>query len=716
MNRFRNQSEGSLRENGSFMLCASMLLVAALLYAVAGDAPQTLIVTGGGLLAAVFVPPRRGPQGRAVLYGALAVVAAAVVDVQFFPVEEGRFFILPSEVYAPLLLYLGVGCLVVAQRPTTYAASAANALIVLTLAGNTSGLARSNVRFPASTVLLTQYELLYVFGMVAFLVCFTFLTPRLVRMGWRGGVERGGGRLLRAALLTISFVAVAAGAGGARAGIRRLEPVLGRLLGQLAGRPGRHQAERVVFGKVVNLWRTLPYSSSEDRTPVLRVLSDRSPRYLRGRAYGTYANGRWIQQSGTRALPRRWPDGQQAYTIFERAFPAPSADSADIRRVTLLPAVRHATDVLLTPARGRRFELVAEQVQMDEDGALFHEGWKQQSGCAAFVEGKAMAYPGPEDPDVLASDRYVQHPVSLGPRLTGWLDEFGLGVRERLSDAERIRGTVDALQKRCSYKLGVGLRAGEGDPVVQFLDRRRQGHCELFASAAALLLRGQGVPVRYVTGFVCRERLSKDGWIVRLRDAHAWAEAFDRDARRWVLVEATPAAGTSTRQSERDWYRRLVEVPSLLWERLRSRFSRGDITHAVLEVLAEAGQRIRAFMRRPIGGTFLIVVLLAFVAVHRMRNRRRARETAGVPLEKDLRDVRARLLNLLEREGVRRADSETLAEAVQRAELAGASSPTGQLRRVVGAYQRCRFSAEAADAEGLRELRGMIRTLRKSRR
>jgi hypothetical protein len=222
--------------------------------------------------------------------------------------------------------------------------------------------------------------------------------------------------------------------------------------------------------------------------------------------------------------------------------------------------------------------------------------------------------------------------------------------------------------------------------------------------------------VRYVTGFVCRERLSKAGWIVRLRDAHAWAEAFDRDARRWVLVEATPAAGTSMRVPERDWYRKLVGGPSLFWERLRSRFSRGDITQAFLEVLADAGQRIRAFMRRPIGGVFMVVVLLAFLSVRRMRNRGGARETAGLPLDKDLRDARARLLNHLEREGVRRADSETLAEAVQRAELLGASSPVGQLRRVVGAYQRCRFSAEAPDAEGLRELRSMIRELRRSRR
>ena len=39
------------------------------------------------------------------------------------------------------------------------------------------------------------------------------------------------------------------------------------------------------------------------------------------------------------------------------------------------------------------------------------------------------------------------------------------------------------------------------DPVLDFLVNRKEGHCEYFASALALLLRSVDVPARLVNGF-----------------------------------------------------------------------------------------------------------------------------------------------------------------------------------------------------------------------
>src|SRR5207248_7130841 len=39
-----------------------------------------------------------------------------------------------------------------------------------------------------------------------------------------------------------------------------------------------------------------------------------------------------------------------------------------------------------------------------------------------------------------------------------------------------------------------------GDPLVHFLLRSKAGHCEYFASAAAMMLASRGVPARLVTG------------------------------------------------------------------------------------------------------------------------------------------------------------------------------------------------------------------------
>jgi hypothetical protein len=70
---------------------------------------------------------------------------------------------------------------------------------------------------------------------------------------------------------------------------------------------------------------------------------------------------------------------------------------------------------------------------------------------------------------------------------------------------------------------------------------RHAAHCEFFASGAVTLLRLQGVPARYATGYrVVEQEEGEPYWAARNRDAHAWAEAYDNDQQKWVIVEATP--------------------------------------------------------------------------------------------------------------------------------------------------------------------------------
>ena len=80
------------------------------------------------------------------------------------------------------------------------------------------------------------------------------------------------------------------------------------------------------------------------------------------------------------------------------------------------------------------------------------------------------------------------------------------------------------------------------NPIAHFLESQPAAHCEFFASSAALLLRAEGVPSRYVTGYVVTSLSWGENaqWIGRNRDAHAWVEAYDADAKQWVIVEATP--------------------------------------------------------------------------------------------------------------------------------------------------------------------------------
>ncbi|MEM8501575.1 MAG: transglutaminase-like domain-containing protein [Cyanobacteria bacterium P01_D01_bin.1] len=97
-------------------------------------------------------------------------------------------------------------------------------------------------------------------------------------------------------------------------------------------------------------------------------------------------------------------------------------------------------------------------------------------------------------------------------------------------------------------------------PVSDFLLNTRAGHCEYFASATALLLRGAGIPARYAVGYAVHEFSPLEGqYIVRSRDAHAWTLVYIDGG--WQVLDTTPPdwmaqenAITSAWQSVSDFF------------------------------------------------------------------------------------------------------------------------------------------------------------------
>jgi transglutaminase-like putative cysteine protease len=77
------------------------------------------------------------------------------------------------------------------------------------------------------------------------------------------------------------------------------------------------------------------------------------------------------------------------------------------------------------------------------------------------------------------------------------------------------------------YSLNAPLSPSGVDIVDDFLFRTRVGWCEQVASSLVVLARSAGIPARLATGFVPGKRDPLSGeFVVRERDAHAWAEAY----------------------------------------------------------------------------------------------------------------------------------------------------------------------------------------------
>ncbi len=79
-------------------------------------------------------------------------------------------------------------------------------------------------------------------------------------------------------------------------------------------------------------------------------------------------------------------------------------------------------------------------------------------------------------------------------------------------------------------------------PLDDFLFYSKEGFCEHYATAMAVLLRAVGIPSRIVTGFAPDEWNSLGGYyVVRAQDSHSWVEAYI-DGVGWKTYDPTPGA------------------------------------------------------------------------------------------------------------------------------------------------------------------------------
>jgi transglutaminase-like putative cysteine protease len=121
-------------------------------------------------------------------------------------------------------------------------------------------------------------------------------------------------------------------------------------------------------------------------------------------------------------------------------------------------------------------------------------------------------------------------------------------AREITKDAptqyDKVMAIKSWLAKNATYTLELE-DPGKTEPVHFFLFDRKQGHCEYFASAFAILARAVGIPTRQVNGFLGGEWNEYQGYIaVRAGDAHSWDEVFYPGVDGtgvWVTVDPTPA-------------------------------------------------------------------------------------------------------------------------------------------------------------------------------
>jgi protein-glutamine gamma-glutamyltransferase len=172
--------------------------------------------------------------------------------------------------------------------------------------------------------------------------------------------------------------------------------------------------------------------------------------------------------------------------------------------------------------------------------------------------GNARAYPA-------ALARYLQLPGNIDQRIQGRAREL-IEKAGAVNQYDAARAIEAHLQNEFGYTLD--MKASGADPLADFLFNVREGHCEYFSTAMAVMLRTQGIPSRVVNGFQRGEYNGAAGvYTVTQREAHSWVEAYFPETNSWVTFDPTPFAGrpASARTGIKGWFSKYAEALEMLW-------------------------------------------------------------------------------------------------------------------------------------------------------
>ena len=352
---------------------------------------------------------------------------------------------------------------------------------------------------------------------------------------------------------------------------------------------------------------------------------------------------------------------------------------------------------------------------------------------------------------------YLQLPEELREGLAGVVEEALAFDGTRPTDPTGIARALESYLRdsgRFFYSLEKTRINRAIDPVLDFLENRREGHCEYYASALALMLRERSIPSRVINGFKGGDYNEVFGTVtIRERDAHSWVEALVRvdanDDPVWLTLDPTPAfsrpgEGETSPWSISETFRHIWlfyidgfdpdRQARVIYEPLKALWDRaGAAARSAVEALADAGRWL--FIYRRAGDFFSargfavsVVVMLALVGLGyglrwlalKLWGRLR-RGVVGDDGEASEVAFYHRLLRMLAAVGLDRPGSETPREFARRASALLPNGPTADPEGapdldevpadVVEAYYRVHYGGHPLPVSAIRRLEARLDAL-----
>lgn len=303
------------------------------------------------------------------------------------------------------------------------------------------------------------------------------------------------------------------------------------------------------------------------------------------------------------------------------------------------------------------------------------------------------------------------------PPLDPRIGELARSVTEDYENPlDKARILSSYLRGNYRYRLETSA-ARSSDPLAHFLFESKQGHCEYFASALAVMLRELGIPSRVVTGFVANEYNPFTRWhVVRMSDAHSWVEVW-LPGRGWFGFDPTPSSRLQPTSQVLARMRLWQDTIDTFWKdwvlaydfdrqlSLAQMVERGggqfrEAGAGIWQDLEARGRLVRDLTAaRPWAMGLAVLAVLALPLVRKLRRRRGKRMTLEAYGEASR--LYLQVLEALERRGYAKPAWLTSGEF---AETMGSFPGLGALREFTSAYQRARYGGDDGALRRMREL------------
>ena len=278
-------------------------------------------------------------------------------------------------------------------------------------------------------------------------------------------------------------------------------------------------------GSLVTNERRVSVGGSIELSPKVQFVVDADRwGYWRVGAYDRYTGDDWVRSGqSTAELPQSSP---------------PGVDYELRQTVTVKTDAMDAMPAAWKPVRASG--IAASGVRVSSTGGLIPGSTLTENDSYTVVSRVPAKTPaqlqnaGTDYPAGLER-QYTQLPTSTSDRLKERASSI-------TSDADNPYETAVAIENWLEGNKEYSLDAENpsGGVADEFVFEMEQGYCVHYATSMVVMLRSQGVPARFVTGYTPGQRVTEDEWVVRGVDSHAWVEAYFPDVG-WVRFDPTPS-------------------------------------------------------------------------------------------------------------------------------------------------------------------------------